>query len=199
MGERKHMKLLEDRIRRDGRVIGKDILKVDSFLNHQMDPVLLDQLAAEFAERFRDAGVTKVLTIEASGIAAAVLTALHLNVPALFAKRSVTSNIGNAYYTARIHSFTHDIDSDVIVSKAYLNAEDRVLLIDDFLAEGEAMRGLTELCRQAGAEVAGIGICIEKAFQPGGRLLREQGYRVESLASVASFEDGVITFCRDSE
>ena len=193
------MKLLEDRIRRDGMAIGTEILKVDSFLNHQMDPVLLDQMAAEFAERFRDAGVTKVLTIEASGIAAAVLTALHLKVPAVFAKKSVTSNIGKDFYTVRIHSFTHDIDSDVIVSKAYLNEEDRVLLIDDFLAEGEAMRGLAALCEQAGAQVAGIGNCIEKAFQPGGKLLREKGYRVESLASVASIDDGVITFCSDPE
>ena len=193
------MKLLEDRIRKDGTVIGTGIVKVDSFLNHQMDPVLLDQLAAEFAKRFQDAGATKVLTIEASGIAVAVLTALRMNVPAVYAKKSVSATIGKEYYTARVHSFTHDTDCDIALSKAYLNAEDRVLLIDDFLAEGEAMRGLTALCEQAGAEVAGIGVCVEKAFQPGGKWLREKGCHVESLAAIASIDHGVITFCSDPE
>ena len=191
------MKLLEDRIRKEGKVIGSDIVKVDSFLNHQMDPELLDQMAEEFARLFKDAGITRVLTIEASGIAIAVLTALHLHVPAVFAKKSVSSNIGDDYYTARVHSFTHHTDHDVILSKNYLSKEDTVLLIDDFLATGEAIDGLTALCKEAGAKVGGVGICVEKAFQEGGRQLREKGYHVESLASIASIQDGVIRFTEE--
>ena len=190
------MQLLEERIRRDGKVRGTDILKVDSFLNHQVDVALLEALGEEFHRRFAEDGVTKVLTIEASGIGIACFAAKAFGVPMVFAKKSQTKNIAGDVYTTKVESFTHGRVYDVIVSKDFLHPGDRVLIVDDFLANGAALRGLISLVRQAGATVVGAGIAIEKAFQPGGDLIRSEGVRVESLARVASMdEEHGVRFC----
>ena len=190
------MELLEQRIRRDGTVKDGDVLKVDSFLNHQVDSVLLDQLAQEFQRLFAGAPITKVLTVEASGIAIAYATALRLGVPMVFAKKNQTRNIAGDVYSTRIQSFTHGRVYDVIMSKQFLGPDDHVLIVDDFLANGCALEGLLDIAQQAGAKVEGIGIAIEKGFQPGGAMIREKGYRVESLAIVESMdpETGAIVF-----
>ena len=190
------LKLLEDRIRRDGIVRDGGVLKVDSFLNHQMDVAFFTEMAKEFERLYHNCGVNKILTIEASGIGVACITAQVFGCPLVFAKKSKTLNIAGDVWTSRVHSFTHNRDYDIIVSKDYLTSADRVLLIDDFLANGAALRGLIDLCSQAGAEVVGAGICIEKAFQPGGDLIRNSGVRVESLARIRSMSaaDG-IEFC----
>lgn len=184
------MELLEERIRQDGVVIGDDILKVDSFLNHQIDPTLLEAMAKEWHEIFKDEKVDKILTIEASGIAMAVFAAKEFGCPLLFAKKSKTSNMGNAdTYVTKVASFTHGVTYDVQVSRKYLNAGENVLIIDDFLARGEALKGLVDLCNQAGAKVVGCGVAVEKAFQPGGDELRKMGYKVASLARVKSMNE----------
>ena len=189
------MKLLEDRILQEGRVYPGNILKVDSFLNHQIDVELVDKLGNEFYMLYKGMGITKILTIESSGIAIACATARLLNVPVVFAKKSQTLNIGKDVYVTRVSSYTHGKDYDVTVSRRYLNDRDKVLLLDDFLAMGNALKGLIEICDQAGAEVAGIGVCIEKGFQPGGADLRKMGYEVLSLAVIESMsDDGDITF-----
>ena len=190
------MKLLEDRIRRDGIVKDGDVLKVDSFLNHQIDVSLLAELGKEFERLFHDCGVNKILTIEASGIGVACVAAQFFGCPVVFAKKSKTLNIAGDVWTSKVHSFTHNRDYDIIVSKDFLGPEDRILLIDDFLANGAALTGLMELVEKAGATLVGAGICIEKAFQPGGDRLRSMGIRVESLARVKSMsvENGV-EFC----
>ncbi|MBE6956290.1 MAG: xanthine phosphoribosyltransferase [Ruminococcaceae bacterium] len=189
------MQLLKDRIRKDGKIRGTEVLKVDSFLNHQMDVALFDAMGAEFARRFSDCEVNKILTIEASGIGIACLAARHFDCPVVFAKKSRSSNISTDVFCARVESFTHGKVYNVIVSKEYLHPGDRVLLIDDFLANGEALRGLASIVAQSGAELVGAGIAIEKAFQPGGDNLRAGGMRVESLARVASMsETDGITF-----
>ena len=190
------MKLLEERIRRDGKVYAGDVLKVDSFLNHQIDVEFLSLLGKEFYRLFGDCGVNKILTVEASGIGIACVAAQSFHCPVLFAKKSKTSNIGNDFWSATAHSYTHGNDNTLIVSKSYLGKNDRVLILDDFLANGCAALAMSELCAQAGASVAGIGVVIEKAYQKGGALLREKGFRVESLARVASMspEEG-IRFC----
>ena len=189
------MKLLEDRIRKDGLVIGNDILKVDSFLNHQIDTALLEELAKEWKRRFSDQDITKVLTIEASGIAIASFVAKELNCPLLFAKKAQSRNIAGDVYTSKVQSFTHGRIYDIIVSKKFLKSEDKVLIIDDFLANGAALLGLIKVIEEAGASVVGAGIAIEKAFQPGGEMIRSMGIRVESLARVASMnENEGITF-----
>lgn len=190
------VKLLERRIIRDGIVKDGDVLKVDSFLNHQIDSTLLDQLGAEFKRLFADAPITKVLTIESSGIAIAYATALHFGVPLVFAKKAQSRNIAGEVYSTRIKSFTHERIYDVIMSKQFLGAEDHVLIVDDFLAMGCALEGLLEIVEQAGATVEGIGIVIEKGFQPGGDAIRSKGYRLESLAIVKSMnpDTGEITF-----
>lgn len=188
------MRLLEERIRKDGQLFPGDILKVDSFLNHQMDIDLLNEIGKEFYRLFQDCGVNKILTIEASGIGIACITAQYFHCPVLFAKKTKTKNIAAAVYKTEVKSYTHGTTYDVIVSKDFLKAGDRVLIIDDFLAEGNALAGLVDLCRQAGAEVAGCGIAIEKAFQPGGARLRDAGVRVESLAMIDSMDSGVIKF-----
>jgi len=195
--EARDMKLLEERIRKDGRIReGGAVLKVDSFLNHQIDVGLYNEMGKEFYRLFRDEGVTKLLTIEASGIGIACVAGQYFGVPVLFAKKSKTKNIDGSVYVTQVASFTHGTTYDVMVAKEFLQPEDRVLLIDDFLANGAALRGLMDLCRQAGATVVGAGICVEKAFQPGGDSLRRAGLRVESLARIAAMseEDGV-TFC----
>ena len=190
------LKLLEDRIRRDGIVRDGGVLKVDSFLNHQLDVAFFTEMAKEFERLYHNCGVNKILTIEASGIGVACITAQVFGCPLVFAKKSKTLNIAGDVWTSRVHSFTHNRDYDIIVSKDYLTSADRVLLIDDFLANGAALLGLIDLCSQAGAEVVGAGICIEKAFQPGGDLIRGSGVRVESLARIRSMSaaDG-IEFC----
>ena len=194
------MKLLEDMIREKGEVYPGNILKVDSFLNHMVDVSLMDKMGEEFYERYKDAGITKVLTIEASGIAVAGFVAKRFEVPMLFAKKSKSLNIGDDVYTSRVSSYTHGTDYDITVSRKYLDSSDTVLLIDDFLALGNAMKGLIEICDQARAKVAGIGICIEKGFQPGGADLRMMGIDVMSLAIIESMgDDGTIEFQRQED
>ena len=189
------MELLKERIRKDGKIRGTEVLKVDSFLNHQMDVELFDAIGAEFKRRFADCQVNKILTIEASGIGIACLAARHFSCPVVFAKKSQSRNISPDVYTAKVESFTHGKVYDVVVSKEYLCPKDKVLLIDDFLANGEALRGLAKLVADSGAELVGAGIVIEKAFQPGGDSLRAAGMRVESLARVAAMsETDGITF-----
>lgn len=189
------MKLLQQRILSDGEVLPGGVLKVDGFLNHQIDPKLLKEMARELRRRFQKDGVTKILTIEASGIALAVPVGEELDAPVLFAKKAKTSNLGDEVYTAGVYSFTHRCNNQIFVSKKYLSDTDRVLIIDDFLATGSAIRGLMDLCTAAGASVVGAGIAIEKGFQEGGDALRKSGLRVESLAVIDSMnEDGTITF-----
>ncbi len=192
------MQLLEDRIRRDGKIAPGNVLRVDGFINHQMDMQLLEQLAAEFHRRFADAGVERVLTIEASGIAIACLVARAFGVPLVFAKKSKTSNIPDSVYSSQVKSYTHGTVNQIMVSKEFLHPGEGVLLIDDFLDHGEALAGLIDVVEQAGGHVVGAGILIEKAFQTGGENIRRRGIRVESLARVAamSVEEGV-TFVPD--
>lgn len=190
------MELLKARIRKDGIVRGSDVLKLDSFLNHQMDIALFQEMGKEWAKRFEGAGVNKILTIEASGIGIAAIVAQSFDSPVVFAKKSQSKNISGDVYTTKVTSFTHDRVYDVIVNKRFLNEEDRVLIIDDFLANGAALTGLIDLVKQSGATLVGCGIAIEKAFQPGGANLRAQGVRIESLARVASMsEDEGVIFC----
>ena len=183
------MELLKNRIRQDGTVKGNDVLKVDSFLNHQMDVALFEEIGREFLRRFDGCGVNKILTIEASGIGIACVTAQFFRCPVIFAKKSQTKNIAGAVYTTKVESFTHGRVYDVIVSKKFLGAEDNVLIIDDFLANGAALEGLIDLVEQSGARLAGAGVVIEKAFQPGGERLRARGIRVEALARVRSMSE----------
>ncbi len=180
------MRLLEERIRRDGKVYDGDVLKVDSFLNHQIDVGFLAELGKEFYRLYQDCGVTKILTVEASGIGIACLTAQFFHCPVVFAKKSKSSNVGNDLWSATAHSYTHGTDHTLIVSKSYLGTGDRVLILDDFLANGCAAKAMLSLCGQAGATVVGTGFVIEKAYQKGGAELRASGIRVESLARVAS-------------
>jgi xanthine phosphoribosyltransferase len=190
------MKLLQERILRDGNVKNGNVLKVDNFLNHQMDIELFNEIGKEFKRIFEDSKISKILTIEASGIGIACITAQYFNVPVVFAKKAQSINIDGDVYSTKIESFTHKKTYDVIVSKKFLNAEDRVLIIDDFLANGCALAGLIDLVRCAGASVEGIGIVIEKGFQNGGEMIRSMGVRLESLAIVDSMnaEDGSIVF-----
>lgn len=179
------MKLLEDRIRESGEVHPGNILKVDSFINHQMDIGLFHEFGKEFKRRFEGKPINKVMTIEASGIGIAAIVADHFGVPVLFAKKSATVNLGvDPVYCEQVESFTHKRISNVIVNKKYLTAEDHVLLIDDFLANGAALEGMIGLCKKAGATIEGIGIIVEKGWQPGGQRIRSMGYQLESLAIV---------------
>ena len=190
------MKLLEDRIRKDGVVKPGNILKVDSFLNHQMDVELFNKMGEEFKRLYADAPITKILTIEASGIGIACITAQHIHVPVVFAKKSQSVNLDGEMYTAKIESFTHKRTYDVIVAKKFISPDDHILIIDDFLANGCACLGLIDIIRSAGATVEGVGIAVEKGFQKGGELIRKQGIRVESLAIIERMDDvtGEITF-----
>lgn len=183
------MNFLEERILKDGVVKEGNVLKVDSFLNHQMDVALLDQIGEEFHRRFADLKITKVLTIEASGIAIAYAVARYFGVPMVFAKKAKSINIDGDMYTAEVESFTHKNKNQVIVSKKFLSSGDRLLVIDDFLANGCALQGLISIAEAAGASVEGIGIVIEKGFQFGGRSIRNLGYRLESLAIVESMDE----------
>lgn len=190
------MELLENRILKDGKVFPGNILKVDSFLNHQIDVELLNEMGKEIKRLYDGCGVNKILTIEASGIGIACIAAQFFNCPVLFAKKSKTKNIANSVYKTQVESFTHGKIYDVIVSKDFIGKDDKVLIIDDFLAEGNALLGLIDLCSQADAEVVGCAIAVEKAFQNGGKRLREKGVRVESLAMVASMSDDSLTFLK---
>ena len=190
------MNFLEERIQKDGIVKEGNVLKVDSFLNHQMDIELLNQMGAEWKQRFEGKEINKILTIEASGIGIACIAASHFGVPVVFAKKSKSINLEGEMYTAEVESFTHKCKNQVIVSKKFLNENDRVLIIDDFLANGCALMGLLQIVQAAGAKVEGIGIAIEKGFQQGGRIIRNLGYQLESLAIVEEmdWQEGTVTF-----
>ena len=190
------MRLLEDRIRKDGKVKGGDVLKVDGFLNHMIDVRFVAELGREFYRLYGDCGINKILTIESSGIGVACLTAQFFDCPVLFAKKSQSKNIDAETYVVPVESFTHGNTSQVIVSKQFIGKGDRILVIDDFLARGNALLGLIQIIRESGAELVGAGIVIEKAYQEGGAKVRAQGVRVESLARIASMsEEGGIVFC----
>lgn len=188
------MKLLEEAILSRGTVYPGNILKVDSFLNHQIDPVVLRAIGEEVFRLYKDSGVTKILTIEASGIAIAAICAQFFNVPMVFAKKGASSNISKNVYNTTVHSYTHNRDYEVLVSKDYLSSDDVVLVVDDFLSNGAALTGLIDLIDQAGAKLAGAAIAIEKRFQPGGNALRAKGVRIESLAVIKSMDDNKIVF-----
>ena len=194
------MQILKDRIRKDGKIKAGNVLKVDSFLNHQMDIRLFGEIGKEFKRRFADSEVTKILTIEASGIGIACIVAQHFDVPVVFAKKTQTKNIAEEVYTTKVESFTHGRVYDIIVSKEFLGPDDKVLLIDDFLANGKALEGLVALVKDSGAKLVGAGIVVEKGFQVGGDLLRSEGIRLESLAIVESMDEDTQTIVfRDDE
>lgn len=189
------MELLEERIRKDGQVLPGNILKVSSFLNHQIDVQLLDELGAEFARLYKSTQVTKILTIESSGIAVACSVARQLKVPVVFAKKHLSSNINEDCYETSVWSFTHSCNYNVVVSRKFLSQNDKVLLVDDFLANGSALSGLMDLVKKAGGIVQGACVVIEKGFQDGGKMLRDKGLRIESLAIIDSMSpDGKIEF-----
>ena len=191
------MELLEQRILKDGVVLPGDVLKVNSFLNHQIDVKFICELGKEFYRLYSDCGVNKILTIESSGIGIACLTAQFFDAPVVFAKKSKTSNIASGVWSAKAHSYTHGNDYTAIVSKDYLGRGDRVLIVDDFLANGEALEAMISICNSAGAKVVGCGVVIEKLYQGGGDKLRKSGVRVESLAKISSMSaDGKIEFSR---
>ncbi len=183
------MHLLEDRIVKDGKVFSGNVLKVDSFLNHQIDVELLDEMGSEVKQLFKDETVTKVLTIEASGIGVGCMVAKHFSCPLLFAKKTKTLNIKGDVYTSKVESFTHQCTYDIIVSKDFLNENDTVLIVDDFLAKGNALIGLIDIVNQSGAKLAGCAIAIEKGYQGGGDKLRAQGIKVESMAIIDEMDD----------
>ncbi len=191
------MHALEQKILAEGIVLSEEVLKVDSFLNHQIDPVMIQLIGQEFARLFKDAGITKIITIEASGIAPAVMAGLELGVPVIFARKYQSLTLKDDLYRSKVFSFTKQTESTIAISNKHISSTDKVLVIDDFLANGQAALGLADLIHQANAEVVGIGIVIEKSFQPGRDLLLEKGYRVESLARVKSLANGTVEFVRD--
>lgn len=191
------VKELVERIQKDGRILGEGVLKVDSFVTHQVDPVLMEQMGKRFAEVFKEQGITKVVTIEASGIAPALFAARELDVPMIFARKAKSLTMDEELLTASVYSFTKQVTSTISISRKFLSSEDKVLIIDDFLANGQAAKGLIELCQQAGAQVEGIGIVIEKSFQDGRQLLEEMGLRVVSLARIASLTNGQVEFLEE--
>ncbi|MCV3755892.1 xanthine phosphoribosyltransferase [Limosilactobacillus fermentum] len=188
------MKELEEKIRQFGTVLPGNVLKVDAFLNHQVDPVLMQHIGQEFAARFKDAKITKVWTVESSGIAPAVMTGLALGVPVIFARKHKSLTLNSGMYTADVYSYTKKTTNQISISKRYVDKTDRVLLIDDFLANGQAVEGMLQIADQAGVEVVGAGIVIEKCFQPGSAELAAKGVRFESLAKVSSLADGQVSF-----
>ncbi|WP_263701548.1 xanthine phosphoribosyltransferase [Bacillus thuringiensis] len=188
------MKVLQEKILNEGKVLSGDVLKVDAFLNHQIDPVLMQEIGKEFAKRFKEENITKIVTIESSGIAPAVMAALELGVKVIFARKRKSLTLQDNMYVANVYSFTKQETNEISLSRNHIDESDRVLIIDDFLANGQAALGLMSLVEQAGASIAGLGIVIEKAFQDGGKKLREQGVRVESLAEIASLDNGTVTF-----
>ncbi|OEH85329.1 xanthine phosphoribosyltransferase [Desulfuribacillus stibiiarsenatis] len=194
------MKILQEKILQDGIVLSNDVLKVDSFLNHQLDPFLMAEIGKEFASKVKSGKkITKILTIEASGIAAALMTGIELGVPVVFARKKKSITMSDQNYVAQVYSFTKQESSDITVSKRFITPEDHVYIIDDFLARGAASLGLASIVEQAGASLAGIGIIIEKAFQEGGNKLREAGYPVYSLVRIKSLKNGVAEFMEEEE
>lgn len=193
------MKLLEDRIRKDGTVIGEDVLKVDNFLNHQVDPDLMYEMGKTFYEKFKNEKITKILTVESSGIAPAFATALQFHVPLVFARKHKSLTLKDDLYTATVYSFTKQTSNTIAIARKFLSKDDRVLIIDDFLANGQAVKGLTEIIDQAGATTVGAGIVIEKTFQKGRKMFEEQGVRVVSLARIAAFKNGEVVFADDQD
>ncbi|WP_274308849.1 xanthine phosphoribosyltransferase [Solibacillus daqui] len=188
------MELLREKIEKEGQVLSDTVLKVDSFLNHQIDPMLMKEVGEEFANRFSDQVITKVLTIESSGIAPATFLGLTIGAPVVFARKRKSLTLTDNLYTSSVHSFTKNETNEISVSKKFLSADDNVVIIDDFLANGEALKGLMDIVNQAGATVVGAGIVIEKGFQPGGQLMRDQGLRIESLANIKSLANGKVEF-----
>ncbi len=182
----------------EGKVLSDTVLKVDSFLNHQIDPNLMKEIGEEFAVRFQEAGVTKIVTIESSGIAPATMAGLLMNVPVVFARKRKSLTLSENLYTAQVHSFTKKETNEISISGDFIQQDDVVLIIDDFLANGQAVLGLLDMIEQAGARLAGVGIVIEKGFQSGGQLIRDRGIRVESLANVASLKNGKVEFMEES-
>lgn len=193
------MKLLEDRIRKDGVVLGEDVLKVDNFLNHQVDPDLMMAMGDTFYEKFKDEHITKILTVESSGIAPAMATAVKFHVPLVFARKHKSLTLKDDVFTATVYSFTKQTSNTIAIAKKFLTADDRVLIIDDFLANGQAVKGLTDIIQDAGATTVGAGIVIEKTFQKGRKMFDDQGVRVVSLARIAAFENGEVVFADDQD
>ncbi|ANN49509.1 xanthine phosphoribosyltransferase [Levilactobacillus brevis] len=191
------MKILEDRIRQDGTVLTGNVLKVDNFLNHQVDPQLMNELGQEFARRFQDAHITKILTVESSGIAPAVMAGLHLKVPVIFARKHKSLTLTDNLYTAKVYSYTKQVTNEISIDRRFLAADDRVLIIDDFLANGQAVQGLLDIAKTAQITVAGVGVVIEKRFQKGHQMVTDAGIQLEALASIASFEAGQVIFAQD--
>ncbi|KRL59056.1 xanthine phosphoribosyltransferase [Latilactobacillus fuchuensis] len=191
------MQLLEERIKKDGQVLGEDVLKVDNFLNHQVDPDLMAAMGEEFYRLFKDANITKILTVESSGIAPAVLAGLSFHVPVVFARKHKSLTLQDNMYSATVYSYTKKVNNHISISKKFIDENDRVLVIDDFLANGQAVEGLLEIIEQANAQLEGVGIVIEKTFQKGRELLDARGIHVESLARIAAFENGEVVFVED--
>ncbi|MBT2696395.1 xanthine phosphoribosyltransferase [Bacillus sp. ISL-40] len=192
------MRLLEEKIRTNGKVLSENVLKVDSFLNHQIDPQLMLEIGKEFARIFAGDGITKIVTIESSGIAPAVMAGLYMNVPVIFARKRKSLTLVDDLLTASVHSFTKNETNEISISKKYVNENDRVLIIDDFLANGEAALGLVDIVQKSHATVVGIGIVIEKSFQHGPQKLKDLGLRVESLARIASLSNGKVSFINEN-
>lgn len=191
------MERLKQIILAKGKVLSNTVLKVDAFLNHQIDPSLMEEIGKEFADRFADAGITKILTLESSGIAPAVMAGLVLKVPVVFARKRKSLTLTEHLYSAQVHSFTKQETNEISISQSFITQDDTVLIIDDFLANGQAVFGLIDILKQAKATIAGIGIVIEKSFQDGGKSIRNAGYRVESLARIAHLSDGNVTFLEE--
>lgn len=185
---------IKERILKDGKILAGQIVRVDSFLNHQIDPVLMKNIGEEIKRRFRGTKITKILTVEASGIAIAVMTGWVMSVPVVFAQKRRTAKLGHAVYSARVHSYTHNKDYDIAVSRNYLSERDSVLVVDDFLAMGSASLGLCSIVEQSGAKLAGVAVAIEKSFQPGGQVLREKGVHVEAMARIKNIIGAEIEF-----
>ena len=188
------MKLLEDRIRSDGEVLPGNVLKINSFLNHQVDPELMKKVGEEFSQLFKDSGITKVLTCEASGIAPGVMTAYELHVPMVFARKKKPATLNDAVYWADVYSYTKKVTNQICVEQKFLHKDDHLLIIDDFLANGEAVKGMINIANQAGAEVAGVGIVVAKTFQGGSDWIKEHGYRLEALAEIDSLANNQVHF-----
>ncbi|KRM78566.1 xanthine phosphoribosyltransferase [Lapidilactobacillus dextrinicus DSM 20335] len=193
------MRELEERIKNDGQVLGEDVLKVDNFLNHQVDPQLMYHMGEEFHRLFQDKKITKILTVESSGIAPAVMAGLIFQVPVVFARKHKSLTLKNDLYTAKVYSFTKKVSNEISISKKFLSSDDHVLIIDDFLANGQAVQGLMEIIDAADATLEGVGIVIEKTFQKGRQLLDENGVEVQSLARIKAFENGQVVFVDEDQ
>ena len=188
------MKLLEDRIRSDGEVLPGNVLKINSFLNHQVDPELMKKVGEEFSHLFKDSGITKVLTCEASGIAPGVMTAYELHVPLVFARKKKPATLNDAVYWADVYSYTKKVTNQICVEQKFLDQDDRLLIIDDFLANGEAVKGMINIANQAGAQVTGVGIVVAKTFQGGSEWIKDHGYHLEALAEIDSLANNQVHF-----